>query len=142
MADSQKGVKMLNLNKRAMKYAKLNNYYRPSKIKKYLILLEKKIKKLHDDLIPSKCPECGSNCTKIGFDDRHSCYDSLVHCDVCGESYYDDEYIEKCAEIEDFNYFDSIEMLVWSKNFKPGKGYKWFKECDNEMNIMIKKLSS
>lgn len=64
-----------------------------------------------------------------------------MYCDNCGNSYNDNEYIDKQSEIGNLNYFDKIELEVWSRDFKAGKGYKWFKECDDEMDRMIKELS-
>jgi len=125
-----------------MKYAKSNNYYKLSKIKRYLRLFDKRIKKLQDDFKPSICPECGSECTEIDYDDREYHCDSWIYCQTCRNCYEDDEYMDKYSELESFNYFDSIAMEVWSRNFIPGKGYEWFKKCDTEMDKMIKELSS
>lgn len=131
----------MNLNKRAMRYAKLNNYYKPSKIKKYLVLLDRKISNLQDDLKPSICPDCGSENTYIeNSDEEYNSFD-YMECEECGHGYEDDVFINNVMNIESFNYFDGIEMEVWSRDFKPCKGYKWFKKCDSEMDRMIKELS-
>lgn len=133
---------LLNLNKRAMEYAKRNNYYRPSKIKIYLKLFDKKIKSLQDKLKPSICPECGSECNDIDYDDREYCCDTWMYCDNCGNCYDDEDYMKRESEIESFNYFDTIELEVWSRDYKTGNGYEWFRKCDAEMDRMIKELSA
>lgn len=131
----------MNLNKRAMNYAKRNNYYRPSKIKKYLILLDRKINQLYSNLGNSICPECGSkNTYREHSDEEYSCYSYMV-CDECGNGYEDYNFINKLEEIESYNYFDSIKMAVWAYDFKPPTGYEWFRSCDEKMDKMIKDLS-
>lgn len=131
----------MNLNKRAMNYAKRNNYYSLSKIKKYLLLFDKKVMKLQEELNPSICPECGSINTDIEYsDEEYSCYSYMI-CEDCWHGYDDTKYMDKYAELESMNYFDSIELEVWAYDFKPPIGYKWFKKCDENMDKMLKELS-
>lgn len=132
---------MSKLSKRAMIYAKHNNYYRIGKIKKYLKLFDKKMQQLNDELGVSVCPRCGNTQTVAEYDDDEYSSDRFMTCDVCGECYDDEKYLDKLAEIESYNYFDKIEMSVWACDFKPPKTYAWFKECDKEMDEMIKELS-
>ncbi|MGU8834342.1 hypothetical protein ACV3UL_08570 [Clostridium perfringens] len=131
----------MNLNKRAMQYAKLNNYYKLSKIKKYLVLFDKRLYDLKINLKPSICPNCGNQHTFIDYDDSEYSYEAFMYCNSCGECYKDDAYIDKCEELECFNYFDGIEIAVWARGHVPGNGYTWFKECDEEMTRMIDELS-
>lgn len=136
----REGVIKLNLNKKAMIYAKSNNYYRPSKIKKYMSLFDRKIVELEDELKPSICPKCGSKATYIHEGDDEYSYGAYMCCNECDECFNDSNYINKCEEIDSYAYFDSIEMEVWLRDFKAGTGYKWFKQCDIEMDKMIKEL--
>lgn len=131
---------MSKLNKQAMMYAKNNNYYKISKIKKYLKLFHERIKELYDDLGVSICPECGN--TKSTLSSEEYSADTKMFCMICGCDYNDNEYIEKLTEIENYKHFDVIPLMVWGQyESKPPKTYSWFKECDTEMDRMIKELS-
>lgn len=126
---------MSELSKRAMRYAKNNNYYKIGKIKKYLKLFDRRMKELQDNLGVSICPKCGSKDTDSDCDDRY------MYCNECGEDYCDDEYLNKLDEIESYNWFDRIQLGTWACNFKPPKTHAWFIECNEEMDRMIKELS-
>lgn len=130
----------MNLNKRAMAYAKRNNYYKLSKIKKYMLLLDKEIVKLQQELKPSTCPSCGSINTIIEYSDEEYSWYSYMLCEDCWHGYDDDKYIDKYTELDSINYFDSIELEVWAYGFNPPAGYKWFKTCDENMDRMIETL--
>lgn len=132
----------MNLNKRAMEYAKRNNYYKLSKIKKYLILFDKKMNELYSNLGDSICPECGSKNTYKEYSDGEYNNYSYMVCNDCGNCYNDFEFINKLDEIDNYNYFDAIELEVWAYDCKPLRDYNWIKKCDKEMDRMIKKLNS
>lgn len=132
----------MNLNKRAMQYAKSNHYYCIGKIKKYLRLFDRKMNELHSNLGDSVCPECGGKNTYKEYSDSE--YDSYAYmsCDDCGNDYDDYEFINKLEEIESYYYFDGIKMEVWAYDFKPPRDYNWFKKCDEEMDYWRRKIRS
>lgn len=129
----------MNINKRAMKYAKENNYYRPSKIKKLLRLFDKRMKILKDELGHSICPECGSIDTEVDYDDSEYSAEAYMFCNDCWKIYRDKKYIDVYNEIDLYSYFDSIRLEVWAFN-EPGDGYEWIEKCDSYMDNMIETL--
>ena len=132
---------MSKLAKRALGYAKANNYYKIGKIKKCLKLLDKRMEKLYKELGVSVCPFCGSTDTDWDYDDDEYTCDRFMCCNVCGECYDDNRYLNALAEIESYDWFDGIALAVWEHDFNPPKTYSWFKMCDEEMDRMIEELS-
>lgn len=131
----------MNINERAMNYAKENNYYKISKIKKYLRLYDSVTEKLKYNLKPSICPKCSSDKTTILNSSyiNYFCEDYII-CEECWYIYSDNKYIDKINSSKDFNYIDEIGSKVWA--YGAGEGYKWIQFCDKEIDRMIKSLRS
>ncbi len=134
----------MKFNKRVMKYAKNNHYYKPSKIKKYLKLFDKKIATLENSIPKVKCKECKSENIDFEYDDGEYSFEYYLYCNDCGEAFEDDYgYVDAVEEIYYMNYFDSIEMYIWGSGDNIDfESYEWQQYCDKEMDKMIKKLNS